>query len=66
MALRSESESPAESAPLHIFVNVLAVDWLLDDFSDAEGGVSGGVKVLGSGVECSLGLPPLVHLVQLR
>lgn len=62
----SESESSAESRPFNIFMDVLAVDWLLDDFPDAEGGVSGGVEILGLHVQCPLGLSPLINLVKLH
>jgi hypothetical protein len=63
---QSESESPAQSAPLDILVDMLAVDWLLDCFPDAERGVSGGIEILGHGVKRTLGLLPLLDLMKLH
>lgn len=63
---QSESESPAQSAPLDILVDMLAVDWLLNCFPNAERGVSGGIEVLGHGVKRTLGLPPLFNLIKLH
>jgi hypothetical protein len=45
---------------------MLAVDRLLDDLSNAEGGVSGGIKVFRSDMEGALGLSPLIDLAELH
>ena len=45
---------------------MFAVDRLLDDFSNAEGCVSGGIKIFGSDVEGTLGLSPLIDLAELH
>ncbi len=47
-------------------MDMLAVDGLLHDLSDAEGCVSGGVKVFRADVEGSLGLSPLIDLSELH
>jgi hypothetical protein len=47
-------------------VDMLAVDGLLNDLPDAEGCVSGGIKVFGADVEGSLVLSPLIDLSELH
>ena len=46
-------------------MDVLAVDGLLDNLADAEGGIPGRVKILGLDVERALGLAPLIDLMKL-
>ena len=56
----SEAKAAAESGAFHVLVDVFLVDGLFDDFADGEGGVAGGVEVLGHGVEGSVfGAPVL-------
>ena len=51
--LKSESESSWESWSFNVLVDVLLVDWLLNDFPSAEGNVAGGVEVSGLWLEGS-------------
>ncbi len=45
MYSKSESQSSGQSGSLDILVDVLLIDWFLNDFPSAEGHVSWGVKV---------------------
>jgi len=47
-------------------MDMFLVDGFFDDLSDTEWGISGGVEILGSGVEGALGLSPLIDLVELH
>ena len=51
--LKSESESSWKSWSFDVFVDVLLVDGLLDDFPGAEGDVSDGVEIGGLWLEGS-------------
>lgn len=64
--IRSESESSAESRSFNIFMDMFFVDGFFDDLSDTEWGISGGVKIFGSDMEGTLGLSPLIDLVELH
>jgi hypothetical protein len=46
-------------------MDMLAVDGFFDDFPNAEGGISGGIKIFGLDMKCSLSLSPLINLVEL-
>ena len=62
---QSESQSSAQSRPLNVLVDVLAVDGLLNHLSHTERGVSRGIEILGLVVKGTLLLSPLLHLSQL-
>lgn len=62
---QSETESSAESGPFNVIIDMFLGYGLLDDFFYWEGGVSGGVKISGSGVEGSSFSAPLLNFSQL-
>lgn len=47
-------------------MDMFFVDGFFDDLSDTEWGISGGVKIFGSDMEGTLGLSPLIDLVELH
>ena len=62
----SEAQSSAESWPFDIVIDVLTGHGLFNNLFDAEGSISGGVEIFGSGMNGSPLLPPLVNLIDLN
>ena len=61
----SEAKSTTKSRPFNIFMDVLLINWLFNDFFGAERNISGRVKIDRFLMEGSFSSPPLFDFMDL-